>query len=503
MIRIEAIRSGSFRHASGSRTWIAYRFCPLEERADGRPAQRGDGVEHVVGLDPVAGELVATDRDPEHRQSTGAGRLDVLGARYLRQDLLDLRRLLAEDVEVGTGDEGGDIALDPGDQLVDPHLDRLAEAELHARHVLGKLLVQLLDELVAGQARSPFGLRLEHGPDVGLMHAHDVVGDLGPAGLAVDQANLGELLDDLLDLRRRPNRPLERGRGDAHGLDHQVALVELRHELAAQVQADRDTDDHQRQGQKRGDPRPSDHGVERRGEDVLDHPDEPDLFLAGLRAEDHRHQDRHQREREDHRAEQGEDHRQGHRPEQFALGPLQGQDRQVDDGDDQLAEHGGLADLDGGVADDVELGPGPSFVREPPDAVLDHDHARIHDHAEVDRAQAHQAGRDPGGEHHVGREQHRQRDCQGHNQAPSDVAQQKQKNHDHQRAAFDQVVQDGVERLVDQVGPVVEGLDGHAGRQAGLKLGDLVLDPADDLPAVLADEHHDDPQGRFPLRRRV
>ena len=44
--------------------------------------------------------------------------------------------------------------------------------------------------------------------DVGLMHAHDVVGDLGPAGLAVDQADLGELLDDLSRSASRPAPPL-------------------------------------------------------------------------------------------------------------------------------------------------------------------------------------------------------------------------------------------------------------------------------------------------------
>ena len=79
----------------------------------------------------------------------------------------------------------------------------------------------------------------------------------------------------------------------------------------------------------------------------------------------------------------------------------------------------------------------------------------------------------PGGEHDVGREQHRQRDRQRHDQAAPDVAQQDQQDHDDQRPALDQVVQDRVEGLVDQVGPVVERLDRHARRQALLELGDL------------------------------
>ena len=37
----------------------------------------------------------------------------------------------------------------------------------------------------------------------------------------------------------------------------------------------------------------------------------------------------------------------------FPFRPLQGQDRQVDHGDDQLAEHRRLADFDGRIADDL------------------------------------------------------------------------------------------------------------------------------------------------------
>ena len=203
----------------------------------------------------------------------------------------------------------------------------------------------------------------------------------------------------------------------------------------------------------------------------MSRPDQPDLLLLGLRRQSERGEHRHQGQREDHRPGQGEDHRQGHRPEQLPLGPLQGQDRQVDDRDDQLAEHRRLADLDRRVADDLELGPRAPLVCQPADAVLDHDHARIDDHAEVDRPQAHQAGRDPGREHDVGREQHRQRDRQRHDQAAPEVAQEHQEDHDDQHPALRQVVQHRVERLVDQVRAVVERLDRHARRQALLELG--------------------------------
>ena len=184
----------------------------------------------------------------------------------------------------------------------------------------------------------------------------------------------------------------------------------------------------------------------------------------------------HERERQDQRAGQGEDHGQRHGPEQLSLGALEGQDRQVDDRDDQLAEHRRLPHLDRGIADDVELGPGSPLVGEPAHAVLDHDHAGIDDQAEVDRAQAHQAGRHSGGEHDVGREEHGQRNGQRDDQAAAEVAEHGQQHHDHQDTARHQVVQHRAQRLVDQVGAVIERLDRDAGGQTLLKLGDLGLD---------------------------
>ena len=82
-----------------------------------------------------------------------------------------------------------------------------------------------------------FVLGLEHGPDVGLMNAHHVVGDFRAAGLAVDQAHLGNRLEQVFDLGRGRHGSFERGRRNADGLDQQVSFVQPRHELAAQIEA--------------------------------------------------------------------------------------------------------------------------------------------------------------------------------------------------------------------------------------------------------------------------
>ena len=384
-------------------------------------SERGNDVEHVGGLDAVLSEMIAAHIDPQHRQPAGGRDLDIVAAGDSCEHPLDLQRQLPEHFEVGTVNEDGDVALDACHQLVDPHLDRLAEAELDAGHVLREQLVHFLDQGIASQARAPLVLGFEHGPDVGLVHAHHVVGDLGPAGLAVDHPHFGNRSEQLLDLGGNGHGPLERGGGNSHGLDQQIALVEPGHELAPHVPGDRHARGHQPSGQQERDQRMANEQVEHRRVQPLDPADQPDLLLLGVVAEAKRGHHRHERERQDQRAGQGEDHRQGHRPEQLSFRALKREDRQIDDRDDQLAEHGRLADLDGGIANDLELGPRSTLVGQPAHAVLDHDHAGVDDQAEVDRTQAHQAGRHAGGEHDVGREQHRQRNRQRDDQAAPQV----------------------------------------------------------------------------------
>ena len=130
---------------------------------------------------------------------------------------------------------------------------------------------------------------------------------------------------------------------------------------------------------------------------------------------------------------------------------------------------------------------------QPAHAVLEHDHAGVDDQAEVDRTQAHQAGRQAGGEHDVGREQHRQRNRQRDDQAAPQVPEHGQQHEDDQGASGQQIVQHGAERQVDQVGAVVKRFDRDARGKALLELGDLGLHIGHDLAAVLADEHHHQP----------
>ena len=124
----------------------------------------------------------------------------------------------------------------------------------------------------------------------------------------------------------------------------------------------------------------------------------------------------HERQRHHHRTGQGEDDRQRHRPEQLPFDSFEREDRQIDDHDDQLAEHRRLADLDGRVADNLQSAPPLLVVRKLPDAVLDHHDGAIDDEAEVDGAQAQEARRDAELQHPGKGKEHRQRDGERHDQ---------------------------------------------------------------------------------------
>ena len=85
------------------------------------------------------------------------------------------------------------------------------------------------------------------------------------------------------------------------------------------------------------------------------------------------------------------------------------------------------------------------------DAVFDHDDRAIDDHAEVDGAQAEQAGRNAEPEHAAEGEQHRKRNRQGHDQRRAQIAEEGEQHGDDEQAAFEQVFRDRVDHVIDQL----------------------------------------------------
>ena len=79
---------------------------------------------------------------------------------------------------------------------------------------------------------------MQHDPDVGLLHAHHVVGDFRPARLAEDRSHFGKFQQQLLDLRATwSSAPSSVALGKPIGFDQDVSFVQPRHELGPESQA--------------------------------------------------------------------------------------------------------------------------------------------------------------------------------------------------------------------------------------------------------------------------
>ena len=91
---------------------------------------------------------------------------------------------------------------------------------------------------------------------------------------------------------------------------------------------------------------------------------------------------------------------------------------------------------------------------------------RVHDDAEIERAQAQQVRRNAGEVHADEGEQQRQRNRDGGQQRGAHAAEKQEQHRDHDHQPFEQRVRDRAQRVVDQVGAVVDRDDLHA-RAAG------------------------------------
>src|SRR5205823_1377748 len=95
-------------------------------------------------------------------------------------------------------------------------------------------------------------------------------------------------------------------------------------------------------------------------------------------------------------------------------------------------------------------------------------------------------------EHDVGGKQQRERNGQRDDEAGPPASKQDEQHKDDENAAFDEVVYDGVQRALNQVGPVVENFQLDVRGQRFLDLGDALFDSLYDRAAVFAQQHHDD-----------
>ena len=155
-----------------------------------------------------------------------------------RRTRLDAARDLQQGVEIVAEDLHADIAAHAGNQLVEPHLDRLRELVIVAGH-LGHDLLDLRDHLRLGHGRvGPVGAGLEHDEGVGDVRRHRIGCDLGRADLGEHLAHLRNGAQRRLQLELHVHRLGEAGARDAHRVRRDVALVERGNELAAHARRD-------------------------------------------------------------------------------------------------------------------------------------------------------------------------------------------------------------------------------------------------------------------------
>ncbi len=203
----------------------------------------------------------------------------------------------------------------------------------------------------------------------------------------------------------------------------------------------------------------------------------------------------HDRQRQEQSSYESEDHRIGHRLEESAGRSRQGVDRKKGSDDDGDGVEDRTVDLGGGLHNDLYRGQRVAFLpidRHPPEDVLDHDHGRVDEDAEVDGADRQQVGGDmlqvetDEGEHQ------RQRDGRGDDQSGAEIVEEEDEDDDDEEHASEQVFLDGPGREGDEVAPVVEGMDLDIFRQDGVvQLFGLLLDPVENDLGLLSAPHED------------
>ena len=283
--------------------------------------------------------------------------------------------------------------------------------QVDARELCVQLGVHRVDDLVLGAgphraedpssaSRSsstslrPVLLRPQRDEVFAVVVAVGVGGVVGPAELVDDRLDLGIgghdgpcLPGDLgVSLERRVERS---GAANPH-----VALFQRGHEFAAQEGQHHDRADGQRRHHADGHPTVFEANPQVSQVARLHPADEPVVGRRLQILEQQQAQHRRHGQRQQQGAAQGEGVRVGHRSEDLPFGPLHGEQRQKGADHDGRREEQSPLDLVRGLENPLlqrQLG---IFARaEVAIDVLDHDHRRIDDDAEIDRADRQQIGR--------------------------------------------------------------------------------------------------------------
>ena len=431
----------------------------------------------LQGLDAETGLAcgMAVDGHAQVLQALGLGGDDFGGAVDAAHGLGDFLRCRIDAVQVGAKHFDGHIAARAGQHFRNAHLDRLGKAINQARKAFQDT-AQLGNDVVL--AAAPFALGFEHQKGVGFVQTHRVQAQFVRARARHDGQHFGYVLQDrLLHPGVDFHGGLQRNGRQLLQLHQNIALVQRRHEGFAHLGV-KARSQHQRQDRCAIQPARVPPDLVAQGHiatvDFLHH---HRLVCPGFLQQDGSQRGDHGKG-DQQRRRQRHDDGDGHRREQFALQPLQAQQRQKHHANDQHARDHGLDHLAHGGEQDFDFGQTMAvrvfFLRGGKCGfnVFHHHHRGVHQHAQCNgqAAQAHQVGGDAKGAHQQKSGQERQGQGHRHHQRGAHAAQEHIQDHADQDRGFDQGFDHRIRGAGDQFASVVKSFHGHAGRQAALHL---------------------------------
>ena len=304
---------------------------------------------HVLQVQPIGRKRKSVWHDRQQRQTTRLLHAYVGRTGHTASSGCNALTHLQQSVQVIAIEIDRHVGTHAGDQFIGTHLYRLTELVVVAWH-LGCNGLYFCDQclLALGWIR-PLIARLQH--HVGVAHGwrHWIGSNFRRAQPGEHALHLGDFEQARFQSPLHLHRLGQAGAGDAHGLQGDVAFVQVGHELATQASGQgrtarqqhhsADTDQRaaaQGEAQQRlvAPPQPGHHSV---------------LLFLDLAPQGQGNGRRHEGQRQHHRAGQGHHHGDRHRVEHLSFHPAQGEDRQVHGRDDAQAEQAGTDHLRSGA----------------------------------------------------------------------------------------------------------------------------------------------------------
>ena len=196
---------------------------------------RLDEIQNFAAWDPVAGQLILLEANLQCGLSCNLLTRDVGCSFDGQENLLELVAQTPQLVEVVTYDLDPYIGADPGDHLVDAHLDWLGEYHIEGRQIVQHLLHDA-HELWLGSCTGPCMPWMQRDEDVRQLDSHRIGRHLCRSDPTPDVAYLVRKLiqQDLFDSTVVGGGFIDRDPREANCVDDNRSFSELRDELSTQ-----------------------------------------------------------------------------------------------------------------------------------------------------------------------------------------------------------------------------------------------------------------------------